>query len=89
MGFLREPYSGATHVRQVVAQAFTSVGLPKFIPHSFRKTIIALAIEMKLNPEEFKAWSQNLGHSSVVTTLSSYCPVSSSRQRELIKKVKK
>lgn len=89
LGFLREPYSGATHVRQVVAQAFTSVGLPKFIPHSFRKTNVALAMEIELNPEEFKAWSQNLGHESVVTTMSSYCPVSSSRQRELIKKVKK
>ena len=86
IGFLREPYAGATHIREVVAQAFTAVGLPKFIPHSFRKTIVALAMEKKLNPEEFKAWSQNLGHESVITTMSAYMPVSRARQRELIKK---
>ena len=86
IGFLREPYSGATHIREVVAQAFTAVGLPKFNPHGFRKTIIALAMDLKLSPEEFKAWSQNLGHESVVTTMTSYMPVSLGRQRELIKK---
>lgn len=86
IGFLREPYAGATHIREVVARAFTSVGLPKFNPHSFRKTIIAMAMDLKLSPEEFKAWSQNLGHESVVTTMTSYMPVSLGRQRELIKK---
>ena len=73
-------------VREVVALAFTSVGLPKFNPHSFRKTLISLAMDLKLTPEAFKAWSQNLGHESVVTTMTSYMPVSLGRQRELIKK---
>jgi integrase/recombinase XerD len=86
IGFLRNPYAGTTHIRKVVAQAFTAVGLPKFNPHSFRKTIIALAMERKLTHEEFKAWSQNLGHESVVTTMTSYMPVSLGRQRELLKK---
>jgi integrase len=86
LGFQRESYAGATHIRKLVAKAFTAVELPKFNPHSFRKTIVALAMEMKVNPEEFKAWSQNLGHESIITTMSSYMPVSRARQRELIKK---
>jgi hypothetical protein len=36
--------------------------------------------------EAFKAFSQNIGHSSVITAVSAYCPVSIERQAELIKK---
>jgi methylmalonyl-CoA mutase cobalamin-binding subunit len=36
-------------------------------------------------PEELKAWSQNLGHEDVMTTLRSYGEVPSSRQAEIIR----
>lgn len=39
------------------------------------------------SPEEFKAWSQNLGHAGVLTTLYSYGDVPDYRQAELIKKL--
>jgi hypothetical protein len=39
--------------------------------------------------EAFKAFSQNIGHSSVITTVSAYCPVSTERQGELIKNPQK
>ena len=35
-------------------------------------------------PEEFKAWSQNLAHEGVLTTLFAYGTVSDHRQREII-----
>jgi hypothetical protein len=35
--------------------------------------------------EELKAWSQNLGHEDVMTTLRSYGEVPSSRQAEIIR----
>ena len=35
-------------------------------------------------PEQFKAWSQNLGHEGVLTTFTSYGAVTSRRQREVI-----
>jgi hypothetical protein len=35
-------------------------------------------------PEELKAWSQNLGHDHVLTTLTSYGAVSSARQSEIL-----
>jgi len=38
--------------------------------------------------EAFKAFSQNIGHSNVITTVSAYCPVSIERQAELIKRKK-
>ena len=36
-------------------------------------------------PEEFKAWSQNLGHDKVLTTFLSYGQVESPRQRQIIR----
>jgi len=36
-------------------------------------------------PEQFKAWSQNLGHDGVMTTFTSYGSLSTQRQGELIK----
>jgi hypothetical protein len=37
------------------------------------------------NPEEFKSWSQNLGHEQVMTTLFSYGEVAPRRQAEIIR----
>jgi hypothetical protein len=37
------------------------------------------------SPEEYKAWSQNLGHENVLTTFSSYGDVALHRQAEIIR----
>lgn len=37
------------------------------------------------SPEEFKAWSQNLGHEGVLTTFYSYGQVGTRRQGEIIR----
>ena len=84
-GLSRAPYGGAGKIREVVKDAFTSAGLPPFGPHSFRKTLGIMANTFCKTPEQFKAWSLNLGHESIATTLSAYCPVSQSRQAELIR----
>ena len=39
-------------------------------------------------PEEFKAWSQNLGHESTLTTFNSYGAIASHRQGELMEALK-
>jgi integrase/recombinase XerD len=36
-------------------------------------------------PEQFKAWSQNLGHEGVLTTFYSYGTVANGRQGEIIR----
>lgn len=84
-GLSREPYANAGKVREVIKSAFVNAGLPAFAPHSFRRTLVALGNDVCKTPEVFKAWSLNLGHDSVVTTISAYCPVSTQRQRELIR----
>ena len=40
-------------------------------------------------PEEFKAWSQNLGHDSVMTTFHSYSEVQVNRQAEILRELTK
>jgi hypothetical protein len=48
------------------------LGLPYFNPRSLRNTLVQLAYELKLSAEQFRAWSQNLGHEHCLTTFSSY-----------------
>ena len=62
-----------------------AAGLPYFNPHSFRKTLALLGGQICKTPEEYKAWSQNLGHDHVLTTFSSYGDVGSRRQAEIIR----
>ncbi|TXL16987.1 recombinase XerC, partial [Methylococcaceae bacterium HT2] len=61
---------------------------PYFNPHSFRKTLVTLGQKICQSPEEFKSWSQNLGHEDVLTTLYSYGEVQQHRQGEIFQQLK-
>src|SRR5208283_4939475 len=78
-------WSSAQPIRKVFCEAFERAALPYFHPHSIRKTLARLGEEVCNSPEEFKAWSQNLGHEQVLTTFLSYCSVATDRQGELIR----
>jgi hypothetical protein len=75
VGLDRQHWSSAGPIREVFRRAFAAVGLPYFSPHRLRDTPVAFAQRRCRTPEEFKAWSQNLGHSQVLTTLTSYSSV--------------
>ena len=62
-------------------------GLPYFNPHSFRNTLVHLGQEVCRTPEEFKAWSQNLGHEKPLTTFLSYGEIEGHRQGEIIRRL--
>lgn len=83
-GLDRGFWSNATSIRAVFKRDFERAGLPYFNPHSLRKTLARLGQTKCQTPEEFKAWSQNLGHDKVMTTLTSYGTVDRLRQRDLI-----
>lgn len=85
VGLSREHWSSATPIRAIFREAFTCAGLPYFNPHSFRNTLVQLGQQVCQTPEQFKAWSQNLGHAKVLTTFSSYGEVASSRQGEIMR----
>ena len=84
-GLDRKHWSSASPIRQIFKEAFAAAGLTYFNPHSFRKTLALLGGRICRTPEEYKAWSQNLGHDHVMTTFSSYGDVGSYRQAEIIR----
>jgi len=85
VGLNRAHWSSAARIRRIFRDAFASAGLPYFNPHSFRNTLVRLGQSVCQTPEEFKAWSQNLGHDKVLTTFLSYGQVESPRQGEIIR----
>lgn len=83
-GFRRTHWKNADAIRQAFRAGFETVGLPYFNPHSVRHTLAMLGETECAGPESFKSWSQNLGHDKVMTTFSSYGPVSPHRQTEIL-----
>lgn len=88
-GLLREHWQTANPIREIFKQAFQHTGLPYYNPHSFRNTLVRMGENLCQTPEQFKAWSQNLGHEGVLTTFYSYGDVADYRQAELLKKLRK
>jgi integrase/recombinase XerD len=86
-GLSREFWSDAAPIRKIFKVSFEGAGLPYYNPHSIRKTLVQLGEQLCSTPEEFKAWSQNLGHEQVMTTFRSYGSVPQSRQGEIIRKL--
>lgn len=84
IGISRSCWSTAEPIRKIFRSAFEAADLPYFNPHSFRKTLARLGEQLCTTAEHFKAWSQNLGHEQVSTTLTSYGAVPHQRQGEII-----
>ncbi len=87
-GFIKEHWSNASPIRTIFKEAFELADLPYFNPHSFRNTLVTLGQTLCQSPEEFKSWSQNLGHADVLTTLYSYGEVQQPRQGEIFQQLK-
>lgn len=79
------PWSSASPIRTIFKNAFERAAIPYFSPHLFRDTLVQLGQQMCTTPEEFKAWSQNLGHESPLTTFTSYGQIDPYRQGDIIK----
>ena len=86
-GLERKHWSSASPIRTIFREAFEHADLPYFQPHSLRKTLVNLGQKVCQSPEEFKAWSQNLGHEQVLTTFMSYGTVPKNRQGEIIREL--
>lgn len=81
----RKPWAQTDPVRRIFKTAFARADLPYSNPHTIRKTLMALAYELKLTIEETKAWSQNLGHERMLTSFLNYGEIPSDRQAEVIR----
>ena len=77
-GLSRQPYANAQPVVAVI-RSVSGRGPARYTPHSFRKTLAMLGDKL-CTMEQRKAWSQNLGHEHLATTISAYMPVTRERQ---------
>jgi len=84
-GIARHGWASSGPIREIFRRAFERAHLPYFNPHSFRDMLVRHAMTLDLTPEQMKAWSQNLGHSDVLTTFTSYGTVPLHRQSDLIR----
>lgn len=84
VGLERKAWASASPIRAIFRGAFEAAGLPYYNPHSLRSTLVLLGQTVCQTPEDFKAWSQNLGHEGVLTTFYSYGTVAPRRQGEII-----
>lgn len=71
-------------VREVFREACQKAGIPVIKPHSVRDTLMLLGLEMCATWEELKAWSQNLGHEKLDTSLMHYGRLDTNRQNALM-----
>lgn len=83
-GIERTHWRDASPVRAIFKQAFEAACLPYFPPHSFRHTLGHLMDTACKTFEQTKAWSQNLGHEHLGTTVMSYGRIDPHRQGDVI-----
>lgn len=87
LGLDRRQWSNATPIRKIFRKACAAAGLEYFNPHSVRDMLSLLGERICRGPEEFKAWSQNIGHAAVLTTFTSYGQAPDHRQAEIIRSI--
>ena len=81
----REVWSTTTPLRDIFKNAFETVGLTYYNPHSFRDMIVHEMYNRDLSIQAFKAWSMNLGHENAMTTLTSYGQLSEYDMERIIR----
>lgn len=84
LGLDRAPWRNAAAIRKIFRVAFERAKLPYANPHSFRDALAQFGLEICKTHAELKAWSQNLGHENMLTTLNSYGKLPESEQGRLI-----
>jgi integrase len=84
LGVARVPWSSPSAAVKIFKGAFVDAGYPPYPPHRVRDTLVDLGERLCRTPEEFKSWSQNMGHDAVMTTFNSYGTVPTGRQVEVM-----
>jgi len=87
IGLKREHWLTPEPVRSIFRRAFAAAELTYFAPHTFRSCLMNLGERLCRNFREMKAFSRNLGHDEVRTSMTSYGPISSREQGELLQQL--
>jgi len=84
---MREHWAQTGLLRLIVKNAFERAQMHRYGPNSFRHMLTHVCMKICKTPHELKAWSQNFGHSDVLTTLSNYGKLMSEEQIDVIEKL--
>jgi integrase len=84
-GLERVGWRTSAPIRAIFRKAFEAAGVPYFNPHSFRHALTRHGQTICVTLEDHKAFSQNLGHSSIKTTEMHYGEIPPERQGQLIR----
>lgn len=84
----RTHWQNAGPVRKIFKEAYRAAGMEYFSPHRLRNTLALLGQTVCSTPEQLKAWSQNLGHANIATTLQVYAHVDESRQQQILRSLR-
>ena len=85
VGLSRLPWRGAEPFGRCFALPSERRTYPTRGPHSIRDTLTRLGQRVCRTPEEWKVWSQNLGHESEATTFVGYGHVPADRHAEIMR----
>lgn len=88
VGLARKHWATARKVRDIFKDVFARVEAPYYNPHSIRRTLALLGQQICRTLEQMKAWSQNLGHTDMMTTSIHYGAVSVTRISEVMLSVR-
>ena len=77
-------WKSSERVRDVFRDACQKADVPFINPHAVRSSLMQLGLEMCATWEELKAWSQNLGHEKLDTSMVHYGKLGANRQNELM-----
>jgi integrase/recombinase XerD len=88
-GLERVGWQTSAPIRAIFRKAFEAAGVPYFNPHSFRHALTRHGQTICVTLEDHKAFSQNLGHSSIKTTEIHYGEIPPERQGQLIRGLRK
>ncbi|HEY2344899.1 MAG TPA: tyrosine-type recombinase/integrase [Xanthomonadaceae bacterium] len=87
VGLDHKHWSTASPIRAIFRSAFSGAGLQYFNPHSVRFTVAHLGMQLCRTAEEMKAWSQNMGHAHVLTTIACYGEVGEQQQGDIVRRL--
>jgi len=86
-GFKKEFIKQPDEIRKELARQFKNANLEYHTPHTIRHSLTNLFMGFDLTPEQLKAFSQNLSHKSLATTLNTYYQVHEFRQDQIIEEL--
>ncbi len=80
----KKHWANAGPVRKIFKEAFVAAGFTYRSPHRIRDTLMRQSFDLELSGKELKAWSQNLGHANLLTSMNCYAKLSYEEQRRAI-----